>query len=298
MISQANRRIIALLGFSSVVHAGALLAYGYLYPQASPAMAASPTLQLQLHAVSAPAIVEVVSADTFEVPEQVLVTQSQRAAFSVQPQRPVSDLVVPSSPVIAKTPQAVSAVAPSLARTEPEPEPSLIKVARAAEVKEAVDEIIDETVDVYAAEIDYDRVTETLVSEVIIAVDATDVAAGGVALAFELDGSDLADSATISSQLGEQLLLALESYFNYPLKARRKGWQGEVRLNVAIGRRGQVETVQLASSSGYAVLDQAALKSMSKVGEIDLARLSMPLTDQLLQQSLQVEIPVAYRLVN
>jgi protein TonB len=94
------------------------------------------------------------------------------------------------------------------------------------------------------------------------------------------------------------LLLALESYFNYPLKARRKGWQGEVRLNVAIGRRGQVETVQLASSSGYAVLDQAALKSMSKVGEIDLARLSMPLTDQLLQQSLQVEIPVAYRLVN
>ena len=296
MISQANRRIIALLGFSSVLHAGALLAYGYLYPQASPAMAASPTLRLQLHAVSAPAIVEVVSADTFEVPEQVLVTQSQRAAFSVQPQRPVSDLVVPSSPVVAKTPAAVSAVAPSLARTEPEP--SLIKAARAAEVKEAVDEIIDETVDVYAAEIDYDRVTETLVSEVIIAVDATDVAAGGVALAFELDGSDLADSARISSQLGEQLLLALESYFNYPLKARRKGWQGEVRLNVAIGRRGQVETVQLASSSGYAVLDQAALKSMSKVGEIDLARLSMPLTDQLLQQSLQVEIPVAYRLVN
>lgn len=296
MISQANRRIIALLGFSSVVHAGALLAYGYLYPQASPAMAASPTLRLQLHAVSAPAIVEVVSADTFEVPEQVLVTQSQRAAFSVQPQRPVSDLVVPSSPVVAKKPAAVSAVAPSLARTEPEP--SLIKAARAAEVKEAVDEIIDETVDVYAAEIDYDRVTETLVSEVIIAVDATDVAAGGVALAFELDGSDLADSARISSQLGEQLLLALESYFNYPLKARRKGWQGEVRLNVAIGRRGQVETVQLASSSGYAVLDQAALKSMSKVGEIDLARLSMPLTDQLLQQSLQVEIPVAYRLVN
>jgi len=296
MISQANRRIIALLGFSSVLHAGALLAYAYLYPQASPAMAASPTLRLQLHAVSAPAIVEVVSADTFEVPEQVLVTQSQRAAFSVQPQRPVSDLVVPSSPVVAKTPAAVSAVAPSLARTEPEP--SLIKAARAAEVKEAVDEIIDETVDVYAAEIDYDRVTETLVSEVIIAVDATDVAAGGVALAFELDGSDLADSARISSQLGEQLLLALESYFNYPLKARRKGWQGEVRLNVAIGRRGQVETVQLASSSGYAVLDQAALKSMSKVGEIDLARLSMPLTDQLLQQSLQVEIPVAYRLVN
>ncbi len=282
MISRANKRILALLGFSSVVHAGVLLAYGYLYPQEPPAVMAAPTLQLQLQpALSQQAAAEVSEPQALVTPVRVLVTQSQQAVFRVQPQRVVADLVVPSPPRAAKTRATVSAVDPAVdstpvvstpvASAPVSLEPALAKAAIVTMVNEAVTEV-------------------------------TSVTANAGASLSEVAGADAQDSALISSQLGEQLLLALESYFNYPLKARRKGWQGEVRLSVAIGRHGKVTAVRLVSSSGYAVLDQAAIKSMSKVGEIDLARLQRRSSDQLLHQTLpqplQVEIPIAYRLVN
>jgi protein TonB len=45
----------------------------------------------------------------------------------------------------------------------------------------------------------------------------------------------------------------------YPLLARKRGYQGTVVLEVLVNREGKVEELTLSASSGYAVLDQAAL---------------------------------------
>lgn len=48
----------------------------------------------------------------------------------------------------------------------------------------------------------------------------------------------------------------------YPLTARKRGYQGTVVLEVLVNRDGKVKEVTLSTSSGYSVLDQAALRSV------------------------------------
>lgn len=48
----------------------------------------------------------------------------------------------------------------------------------------------------------------------------------------------------------------------YPEKARRNGWQGTARLRILISPQGQVDDVRVATSSGYAELDQAAVEAV------------------------------------
>jgi periplasmic protein TonB len=48
----------------------------------------------------------------------------------------------------------------------------------------------------------------------------------------------------------------------YPLIARKRGYQGTVVLEVLVNREGKVKELTLSASSGYSVLDQAALTSV------------------------------------
>jgi protein TonB len=48
----------------------------------------------------------------------------------------------------------------------------------------------------------------------------------------------------------------------YPLIARRRGYQGTVVLEVLVSRDGKVKELNLSASSGHSVLDQAALASV------------------------------------
>jgi len=48
----------------------------------------------------------------------------------------------------------------------------------------------------------------------------------------------------------------------YPLIGRKRGYQGTVTLEVLVSREGRVEDMRLSTSSGYSVLDQAALTSV------------------------------------
>jgi protein TonB len=49
---------------------------------------------------------------------------------------------------------------------------------------------------------------------------------------------------------------------DYPLLGRKRGYQGTVILEVLVSREGRVADLRLSSSSGYSVLDQAALTSV------------------------------------
>ncbi len=48
----------------------------------------------------------------------------------------------------------------------------------------------------------------------------------------------------------------------YPETARRSGWEGRVIVRVEVSSEGVPTSVTLAKSSGYGVLDQAALRSV------------------------------------
>lgn len=96
---------------------------------------------------------------------------------------------------------------------------------------------------------------------------------------------------TVSSPPNQQALLAmvqlaLQRYFHYPSMAKRRGWQGEVRLGFELNSEGKILGAHIAHSSGYSMLDRAALGSLQQIGAID-ARLS---------STQQMELHVIYRL--
>jgi protein TonB len=91
-------------------------------------------------------------------------------------------------------------------------------------------------------------------------------------------------------QLRKCILRLVSSRFNYPVLARRKGWEGIVKLQVHIESNGQISRLHVEQTSGYAVLDRAALQSLQLA--------SVPEAGQWMQgQAIDIIIPVEYRLV-
>jgi len=94
------------------------------------------------------------------------------------------------------------------------------------------------------------------------------------------------DDATLQQHLKVTLQQALADHFRYPLLARRRGWQGEVVLSFRLEADGRILDARIARSSGYGVLDHAALAALGKVKRIGHG---MP-------RSLTLQLPVIYRL--
>ena len=91
-------------------------------------------------------------------------------------------------------------------------------------------------------------------------------------------------------QLRKRILQLVSSRFDYPVLARRKGWQGIVTLQVHIESNGRISSLQVKQTSGYPVLDQAAVQSLHLA--------SVPDAEQWMQgQAIDIIIPVEYRLV-
>lgn len=92
--------------------------------------------------------------------------------------------------------------------------------------------------------------------------------------------------------LRTSLLRLLGEHFTYPWIARRRGWEGEVRLALRVGAAGRVSDLRVVKTSGYAILDRAALRSARRIHAVpDAAR-------WLHGRHLDIVVPVEYRLVN
>jgi protein TonB len=72
-------------------------------------------------------------------------------------------------------------------------------------------------------------------------------------------------SATQTAEAGYVLRRLFAAHFNYPPLARRKGWQGEVRLGVRLEPDGRLTHIRIVQSSGFSVLDNSAIKTAMKV---------------------------------
>ena len=103
-----------------------------------------------------------------------------------------------------------------------------------------------------------------------------------------------ADRGTARQSPGEQLrktlMHVIYSRFKYPVLARRKGWQGIVKLEVRIESDGRISRLRVEQTSGYPVLDRAALQALRLA--------SVPDAEQSMKgQAVDIIIPVEYRLV-
>jgi TonB family protein len=92
------------------------------------------------------------------------------------------------------------------------------------------------------------------------------------------------------SVAGKRLRHALSRYFYYPELAIRYGWQGTVKIGVRLRRDGTVSDVHLVHSSGYAVLDDAALRSTRNIHSVG------SLAGASTRDHFDVQLPVVYRL--
>lgn len=76
----------------------------------------------------------------------------------------------------------------------------------------------------------------------------------------------------------------LSSHLYYPSEAVKRGIEGEVRLLVSLSAEGRIADVSIAASSGYSILDNAAVKAAYAMG-------ALPGSD-----SRELILPVIFRL--
>ena len=91
--------------------------------------------------------------------------------------------------------------------------------------------------------------------------------------------------------LRASVLELVTTRLDYPVIARSKGWQGIVILELHIEADGLISNLQVNETSGYLVLDQAAVESLQMA--------SIPGARQWLHgHSIDMLIPVEYRLLD
>ncbi len=69
-----------------------------------------------------------------------------------------------------------------------------------------------------------------------------------------------------------------------------RGWEGEVRLQVSIARKGAIVAIQIAHSSGFDVLDRHAMELVQGTAPLP------PLPEALRDRDFQLIIPIHYKL--
>ena len=77
----------------------------------------------------------------------------------------------------------------------------------------------------------------------------------------------------------------------YPLIARKKGWQGKLLLNVLVGKNGEVIDINIVKTSGFEILDKISVKTIKDWKFIPARIGKKNIEDNL-------NIPVSFKLIN
>jgi len=96
----------------------------------------------------------------------------------------------------------------------------------------------------------------------------------------------------VREQLRGQLHENLVRHFHYPRLARKRGWQGEALLTLEIESDGAISRILITKSTGYSLLDDTAIKTVRKIGNIK------EMGQWLNGRSIEMELPVIYRLTS
>jgi protein TonB len=91
-------------------------------------------------------------------------------------------------------------------------------------------------------------------------------------------------------RIAHTVRLAIANNFYYPAMARRRGQQGYVRLAMRIEADGYLSNMRVVQSSGYGLLDNAAIKTLQRVDRVPEA------VTWLDGHYLDMILPIEYRL--
>jgi protein TonB len=104
----------------------------------------------------------------------------------------------------------------------------------------------------------------------------------------------IATAAAISheqeSQYQQQLRQLIESAKHYPMRARRMGYEGVVNVAFVVLRNGEIRDIHVTTSSGNAILDSAAKKS------VDSASGKLPFPQHIQRERWDFTVGIEYRL--
>lgn len=96
--------------------------------------------------------------------------------------------------------------------------------------------------------------------------------------------------AKLESRYRSNLEGIIQAARKYPLWARRKGLQGEAEVEFTVYRNGQIDQITLIGASGHAILDKAALGTVSGLGRVE------PIPTALARQQWTFRIPLHFHL--
>jgi TonB family protein len=91
-------------------------------------------------------------------------------------------------------------------------------------------------------------------------------------------------------EVAKRIAHSLARFFHYPPVAIRYAWQGTVQIGLRVDRSGRISRIHLVHTSGYAVLDDAALRSTLRIKTV--GRIAMPRS----RSHYDLQLPVVYRL--
>ena len=91
-------------------------------------------------------------------------------------------------------------------------------------------------------------------------------------------------------QVETRIKTEFRQHFYYPKMAVRNGWQGRVLLSLTILQTGTVSEYKVIETSGYSVLDQAALSSLEKIKHINMN------PQKKFHDPVYIEFPVIFKL--
>ena len=114
---------------------------------------------------------------------------------------------------------------------------------------------------------------------------------------IKVSGKQTTDKITVSVKKKQQakarvisiIYKELNQYFVYPKLAQKHNWQGKVLLSLRVRSNGEINNIHVFTSSGYSVLDQAAINALMKVKYL-------PKISSWLRGDINIKLPVIYKL--
>lgn len=82
----------------------------------------------------------------------------------------------------------------------------------------------------------------------------------------------------------------MKPFRRFPPLAQQHGWEGEVLLSFRLNQLGVIDNIQVAHGSGFAILDQNAVDTLRRVGNIEKSAAWLP------RNAVEVSLPVIYKL--
>jgi protein TonB len=200
------------------------------------------------------------------------------------------------------------------AEAPPAPAPTAAPVAPPAPAEAPVDEPVERPVDEFVAaapppppvapaptprprpverprQVSKPRPAPQTVVEPSVAEPAAPVSVSAPVAAQPAAAPRSAQRVAVREAYKAALLAAIERHKFYPSRARRRGIEGQARVGFRIVADGRIEGIELVAGSGVALLDQAAVQTMQRLGRV------APLPPELGMGHWDLVVPIDFRLL-